>query len=180
MAQLIAKTYAKALFDVALELKQIEQFGKELDGVIETFNQYPEFYELYKTPQINNDEKKKIMEEVFGKSMSQEVMNLFKILLDKGRASIVEYMTKEYHNLANEHNNMVEAVAVTTVPLKDEDRSRLTEKLSAMTGKKIVLKNEIDKTIIGGILVRIGDKVIDGTIQRRLKELEENLAQIIV
>lgn len=180
MAQLVAKTYAKALFEVAIESNQLDQFDKELKFVLEAFQQHPAFYELYKTPQISNDEKKGIISKVFEEALSPEVMNFLKILLDKRRAGSFEGIVREYQRLANDYNNIVEGVAITAISLKAEEQSKIESKLSNMTGKKIKLKNEVDPSIIGGILVRIGDKVIDGTVQSRLSELQEDLAQIIV
>lgn len=180
MAQLAAKTYAQALFEVAMETKHIDDFGKELRFVLDAFKEHTTFYELYKTPQISNEEKKEIIEGVFKGQLSTEVMNFLKILVDKRRTAIFEYIAKAYEKLANEHNNMVEALAITTIPLKSEEQAKLIAKLTGMTGKKVQLKNEIDPSIIGGMLVRIGDKVIDGTIRSRLNKMQEDLAQIIV
>jgi F-type H+-transporting ATPase subunit delta len=86
----------------------------------------------------------------------------------------------KYRDLVNEHNNRVEAVAITVLPLTEADKNLLQTKLSKMINKNIALKNEVDPSILGGMLVKFGDKVIDGTIQSRLNELKENLAQIIV
>ncbi|QEK13219.1 F0F1 ATP synthase subunit delta [Crassaminicella thermophila] len=180
MAELVAKTYAQALFEVAVEGNQLEKIKEELTFVLETFKKYPEFYQLYNTPQINKEEKKKVIEEVFKDKVSIELMNFLKILIDKRRTKAFEGIVNKYGRLANDHNNIVEGTVVTVVPLKDEDKLKIENKLSAMTGKKIKLKNEIDPSIIGGILVRIGDKVIDGTIQNRLNELQKSFAEIIV
>lgn len=180
MEKLVAKTYATALFEVAIESNQLDQIGNELEYIDRTFTQYPEFYELYKTPQISSDEKKQIIAKVFQQEISPEVMNFLKIILDKRRTRVFEDITKEYQRLANAHNNIVEAVAITAVPMPDADKLALETKLSEITGKFVRLENKIDDSIIGGILVRIGDKVIDGTIQSRLNVLQESLAKIIV
>lgn len=180
MEKLVAKTYATALFDVAVESNMLDSFGEEIQFINETFQQYPELYELYKTPQISSDEKKQIIAQVFQGKINAEVMNFLKILLDKRRTNAFADIAKEYKRLANAHNNIVEAVAITAVPMPDVDKIALENKLSSTTGKVVRLKNEIDDSILGGILVRIGDKVIDGTIQSRLNELQESFAQIIV
>ena len=171
MEKLVAKTYATALFDVAIESNQLDRFGEELEFIVGTFRQHPEFYELYKTPQISSEEKKQIVAKVFQQGISQEVMSFLKILLDKRRTGSFEDIAKEYQRLANAHNNIAEAVAITAIPMSSEEKLALENKLSMTTGKVVRLKNEIDDSIIGGILVRIGDKVIDGTIQSRLNEL---------
>ena len=108
------------------------------------------------------------------------MLNFLKIILDKRRTHDLKAIVKKYVQLVNAHNNIVEGKVTTAIRLKNEDKMHLEKKLSTMTGKNIQLKNEVDPSIIGGILVRIGDKVIDGTIQSRLNELQKDLAQIIV
>jgi F-type H+-transporting ATPase subunit delta len=180
MAELIAKNYAEALFDVAIENKQFNNFNEQLMMVMDIFKKYPKFYELYKTPQISNEDKKKIIDEVFKKMVAPEIMNFLNIIIDQRRTAYIESIVNKYRDLVNEHNNRVEAVAITVLPLTEADKNLLQTKLSKMINKNIALKNEVDPSILGGMLVKFGDKVIDGTIQSRLNELKENLAQIIV
>ena len=180
MAQLVAQTYAKALYEVAFESDQMESFQKELSFIIETFKQYPDFYELCRTPRISLEEKKKIIGDVFSGKLTIEIINFLKVLLDKRRITSLGEIAREYRKLINAHKNVVEGVAVTAVALKEDQKAKLEEKLGKLTGKKIRLRNEIDPSIIWGILLRVEDKVIDGTVQRRLNELKESFAQIIV
>lgn len=180
MAELVAKTYAQALFEVATENQQIDQYGEELFFVLDTFRTYDEFYKIYKTPQIGKEEKKSIIQNVFSGRISTEIMNFLKVLVDKRRTSAFEKIAKEYKKLENGFKNILEGVVVTAVPLNESDRVSIESKISKMTGKTVKLKNEIDASIIGGILVNVGDKVIDATIKNRLDELEKDLAQIIV
>lgn len=180
MEKLVSKVYAQALFDVAIESDKLDKFEEELQYINGIFQQHPELNKLYKTPRIDSQDKKEIIAQVFKDGISQEVMNFLKILLDKGRASNFEDIVKDYRRLANAHNNILEAVAITAIPMPDVEKLALENKLSNLTGKVVKLENKIDNSILGGILVRIGDKVIDGTIQSRLDELQENLTKIIV
>jgi F-type H+-transporting ATPase subunit delta len=180
MEKLVAKIYAQALFDVAIESNMLDKFNEELNFINETFVQYPDLYTLYKTPRIDTDDKKEIIARIFQNGISKEVLNFSKILLDKGRASSFEDIVKEYKRFVNAHNNIIEAVAITAIPMQDMEKVALENKLSNLTGKVVRLENKIDNSILGGILVRIGDKVIDGTIQSRLNQLQENLVKIIV
>lgn len=180
MAQLAERTYAQALFEVAIEKNTLNRFGEELTYLQQLFNDNPMFYDLYKTPQISSEDKKAMFEEVFKDQLSLEVMNFLKILLDKRRTGIFQGIEIEYRRLADAYNHIVEAVAITAVPLKEEEKLKLQNKITSSTGKNVRLTNEIDPSVIGGVLVRMGDKVIDGTIRSRLNELEQDLAQIIV
>lgn len=180
MAKLVAGTYSEALFDVALETGKTETFLEELQGVLAAFEAHPRFYELFRTPQINIEEKKAIMEEVFGGRVSQEVMNFLKIIMDKQRGSDIEAIVRAYGERVYAHEGIEKATAVTAVPLSAEQMEALSAKLGTLTGKKIELTNKVDEAILGGVTVRIGDRVIDGSIRNRLEDLREDLARLVV
>ncbi|QZY55524.1 F0F1 ATP synthase subunit delta [Crassaminicella profunda] len=180
MAELVERTYAQALFDIAVEENKLDVLKEEITFVLDAFSMYPDFYNLYNTPQISKDEKKKIIEEVFKEKISTEMMNFLKILLDKRRTNCLKGIAKVFKKLLNDYKNMIEGTVTTAVPLKDEEKLRIENKLSIVTGKKIKLENMVDPSIIGGVLVKIGDKVIDGSLESRLTEMQKDLAQILV
>ncbi len=180
MAKLVSKTYSEALFEVALEEEKVELFLKELEFIVDSLKTYPEFFVLLKSPRINVDEKKKMIAEVFSDKLSEEMNNFLKIILDKRRSGYMEQIKDEYEKLVNEHMGIVKTVATTAVPLSEAEQNNLVEKLEKVTGKKIKLTNSVDKDLLGGVLVKIGDKVIDGTVKSRLNDLREDLAKIIV
>lgn len=180
MAKLVSKTYSEALFEVALEEEKIDLFLQELEFIIETFKTYPEFHELFKSPLVKVNEKKEVLNQVFGDKLSKEMTNFLKIILDKSRAHYIEPIKWEYERMVNRHKGIVKAVATTAIPLSDEEKMNLQNKLSNLTGKNIKLINEIDRSLLGGVLVRIEDKVIDGTIKGRLDDMKESLSKIIV
>lgn len=180
MAKLVSKTYAEALFEVALEENKVDLFLEELDFVVGAFKMHPEFFTLFKSPQINIVEKKEMIAEAFKGKLSDEISNFLKIILDKNRGYYIEQIKNQYENMLNKHKGIIKAIATTAIPLNDEDSLKLKEKLEKLTGKNIKLTNKIDESLLGGVLVRIGDKVIDGTIKGRLDEVKESLSQIIV
>lgn len=180
MAELVSKTYSQALFEVAQEENKHDIFLEEMKFVVSTCNEYPKFYELLKTPKIGITEKKQILDDLFKNKISNEIINFIKIILDKRRVKNLFSIVKEFENMIYEHKGIVKAEAFTTIPLTDDEKQKLQDKLSQITSKSIELKNTIDESLIGGVLIKIGDKVIDGTIKSRLKELEDSLAQIIV
>lgn len=180
MAKLVSRTYSEALFEVALEENKVDLFLDEMSFVTETFKLHPEFFEFFRTPLVRVDEKKKVIEEVFGNKLSKEINNFLKIVIDKRRGHFIKQIQLEYEKIVNGHKGIISAVATTSIPLSVEDKKVLQDKLSALTGKTVKLSNDIDESVIGGVLVKIGDKVIDGTIKGRLEEMKESLSQIIV
>jgi F-type H+-transporting ATPase subunit delta len=111
--------------------------------------------------------------------VNQQLLNFIKVLIDKDRVSVIELINVEFKKLSNEHKNTAEAIAVTAIPLTPDKMEALKEKLSKMTGKNIEITNVIDEEVIGGILVKIGNEEIDGTVKGRLGKLKEELHQII-
>ncbi len=180
MAKLVAGTYSEALFDVAVEAGKIEAFLEDLSGVVDTLKTYPEFFELFKTPQISIEEKKEIIVNVFGGKINGEVLNFLKIIMDKQRGNEIQAITKAYEERVYDHKGIEKATVVSAVPLSDAQMKAITEKLEALTGKRIEMTGKIDKTILGGVTVRIGDRIIDGSVRSRLMDVKEDLAKLVV
>lgn len=180
MAELVSKRYASALFDIAFEEGSYEKVKEELDFVLACLEEEPQLYQLLKSPLITVLEKKDVVSAIFKDKLSQEVYNFLRIIIDKGRESYIEGIVKEYRTLVDTAKNKVEAVAITAIPMDKEDLLKLQVNLSMTSGKNIQLQNQVDPEIIGGVLVKIGDKVIDGTIRNRLARMEEELSQVLV
>lgn len=180
MAKLVSSTYAQALFEVALELDSLDQIRDELGFITETFKTHPEFYEVFRTPKINKEERKDIIAKVFGESISKEVMNFLKILIDKRRGTAISGIYSEYVDMVDDHKGVVKAVVESAVALTEEEKAALTEKLAKVTGREVRLSSVVKPEVIGGLVVRIGDKVIDGSVKNRLDIMKDNLAQLIV
>lgn len=180
MAELVAITYGKALFEVAEELNKVDIILEEIDFIKEVFQREPDFYELYKSPQINRGEKKNILRTIFGDNISAELQNFMFVLIDKTRTSAFIEIAKEYIRLANEYKNIREGTIYTAAMLKDSQKQAIEARLSAITGKSIKLNVVVDSSLIGGLKVKIGDKVVDASVQNKLKNLKETIDTIIV
>ncbi len=103
-----------------------------------------------------------------------------KILLDKRRVKDLYSIVEQFENLIYEHKGIVKATAITTVLLGKDEKDSLTKKLESITGKEVELINEIDKSVLGGVLIKLGDQVIDGTLKGKLNNLQITLKEIIV
>lgn len=180
MAELVSKRYASALFELAFEEQNHHKVQEELGFILSCIKDEPSFFELLKSPLITADEKKDIISNVFRDRVSMEVLNFLRIIIDKGREAYIEDIVKEYILLVDSVINKVDAVAITAVPMEKQDLLTLQTNLSKSSGKNIQLQNQVDPTIIGGVLVKIGDKVIDGTIKNRLATMQEQLSKILV
>jgi len=180
MAELVAKRYSQALFEVGEENNKLEEYLEEMKFIGDICSEYKDFFELLKTPKISINEKKDVFEETFEGKVSKEVGNFIKIILDKRRIKNIFQITKEYEKLVDKHNGVVKADAYTTMPLDKNTLKSLEEKLSKTTNKNVKLKNKVDETLIGGVKIVLGDKVIDGTIKKKLTNIESSLKKLIV
>jgi len=180
MAELVSKRYASALFEVAFEIDQYELVKDELSFILNCLKDEPSLRQLLESPLISSNEKKEILSSIFKENISTETFNFLCVVVDKGRESYIESIIEEYKILADSAKNKIDAVAITAVPMDKQDLLKLQVNLSMSSGKNIQLQNQVDPTVIGGVLVKIGDKVIDGTVKSRLANMQEQLSQILV
>jgi len=180
MAELVAKIYSQALFEAGKEENMLDEYLEEIKLINEVFSEYKDFFELLKTPNISINEKKNIIDETFEGKVSSEIKNFLKIILDKRRIKNIFEIIEEYEKLYNEHNGVVKADAYTTMPLDEDTLKSLGDKLSSITDKNVKLENKIDKSLIGGIKITLGDKVIDNSLKKKLWNIENSLKKLIV
>lgn len=180
MAKLVAKTYSKALFDFALEANKVESINEEFGFVVESFKMSDDFFELFKTPKISIDDRKEIVNDVFGEKISKEMLNFLFIVLDKRRTNDIIRIQGEFHKLIDIHMGIVPAIVKSAKELDELEKEDLINKLKELTGKKIRLKTLVDPDVIGGLYIKVGDKVIDGSIRNKLNLIKESLRDTTV
>lgn len=180
MAQLVQETYAQALFEAAIECDALEVIKNDFSEVVQLFQSEHDFFELYKTPRIPNDEKKKIIDEAFAKNVCTEVVNFLKVLIDKRRTLYVVKIFDAFENMYRKHHKIERAIVTSVQALNEEQIKLLTQKLEVMTGSTIEIQNILDPNLVGGMMIKIGDRVMDGSVKRRLADMKEALAQLVV
>lgn len=178
MAELVSKAYAEALFEVGIDLDRLDGIQTDYTYVIDVFKSHPELLSLYKSPQVNGVEKKDIIKQIFEQSLSSEMMNFLNILIDKSRTSYVEKIYRAYLANVEQYKKEITAVVKTVVPLSKAQEVDLAEKLHQLVGKKITIENIIDPSLVGGVMIKMGDQVLDGSLKRRLSNLKESLVQV--
>ncbi len=178
MAELIARSYSLALFEAGLELDRINEFKEEIKDVNDVLVSDERLLKILEHPKISKDDKKELLNSLFKDNISQEVLNFLYILVDKRRekniTSIYDSFLKEY----NDYNGIVEVSALTAVELDEERKEKLAKILSEKMDKTIILKNIVDEDIIGGVILRTDDKVIDGSVKGQLKEIERAIKNV--
>lgn len=182
MAELIGNRYATALFQAVQESETTDAASvlQELRGIHESMQEVPAFQQFFDSPVISDGEKKQFITDAFKGKISAEVLHFLLILVDKGREHYFNDIVNTFQQLTQALHNQVKAVAVTAVPMSQEAQTKLAASLSAMSGKQVTLENQVDESLVGGVVVRMGDRVIDGSVRNRLSLLKEDLSEMIV
>jgi F-type H+-transporting ATPase subunit delta len=134
-----------------------------------------ELCEALISPIIAPEKKCAILEELFADKVHEIALSYLKLLVEKRREEAIRETEQEYVLLANEARGIVQAEATTAVALDEVQQAQLASRLSEVTGKQVELVCKIDPSVIGGVLVRIGDRVIDGSVRGQLEALRERL-----
>ncbi|NLV75460.1 MAG: F0F1 ATP synthase subunit delta [Tissierellia bacterium] len=178
MAKLISNRYAYALFEAGLELNKLDEFKKDLEAIVHTLDMEPQIQDILSHPKISKDEKKDFVSNVFGKMVCQEMINFLYVIIDKRRESYLMSIANEFKKLFNEHENILEVTAITAVPMDKKVQDRLEIVLGNKMDKRINLRNIVDKDIIGGVLLRIENKIIDGTVKGQLESMRKTIKNV--
>ena len=163
----VGRRYSKAIFEIAEEKNQVKEIYEMLNSAMVLYRTDKEFKNFILNPLIDNEQKKSVLNEIFGKDNSEN-LNILLYILDKGRMNCIKYIVAEYLKIYYRKNRILDVKATFTKELTDEQKKKLIDKLSQKTGKEINLEIKIDKNILGGGVIRIGDKIIDGSIRREL------------
>jgi len=168
-----AKRHAQAVFQIALEKKEVEQWRSELKTIAATLSD-PQLRAILEDPKFHLDDKEKLISKCLP-GISQLALNFAYLLVARQRLGILEQIVSEYERMADANQGLEHARVVTALPIDKQEEAKLTERLAAITGKKVVLTTEVDPAIIGGFVARIGDKLIDGSTKAKLEALKRRL-----
>lgn len=173
MAKLVGNRYATALIESGIDLNMVGQFKEELEYIESVFQNEDKAFQLFIHPRITKDEKKEFISSVFKKQISEEMNNFLYILIDKKRERNFFEIVEEYEKLYNEHENIVKVLAITATKMDEKALGKLKVNLETKLNKKVEISNRIDNSVLGGVLLKVGDKIIDGTIVGQLETMEK-------
>jgi F-type H+-transporting ATPase subunit delta len=170
--------YAEALFSVADAEDVLDEVDDELFRFARTLEREGQLRDALTDPALPADRKRAVLAEVLGERANPLTVNLLGFIVEQGRARDLPAIVDEMVALAAERRQAAVAEVRTAIPLDTEHAQRLTEALERATGKRIELKVVVDPTVIGGVVARVGDQVIDGSVRRRLELAREQLSEV--
>ena len=174
----LARRYAQALFLSSQEKNILDQVEKELKIIVNAVLEHEDLQQLIERQSISPEEKKKVFSTLFKDQISGQTLNFLKLVFDKRREIYLPDMLTEYSILADEARKTIEAEVKTAVELGTEEAEIMREKLKELTGREVRLKIEIDPFLLGGVVIKIGDKVYDGSARQKLNSLRKRLASV--
>jgi F-type H+-transporting ATPase subunit delta len=176
MAELtVDVVYGTSLFDVSLEMNKTLDVLKDFDFFMKSLTEQPMFYEFLCTPTIPKNEKKDVVKNCFDGLICQELLNFIYILIDKKRCRNIKMIFNYFHKLIDKNQNVSNGIVFSFEELSLEEIASIENETGKLLRKKINLKNEIDKSIIGGFKILIEGKVIDASVKKRLIDLKDSL-----
>ncbi|MBZ9685067.1 F0F1 ATP synthase subunit delta [Clostridium estertheticum] len=173
MYEYLDKRYALALYTVAEEKGKVEEYLNDLREIVSLMKNDIEFLKVIKYPQISTSAKKKMFIKIFKGRIDEDLLSFLLILIEKDRILFTEEKLKEMEKIHLERNNTLLVEVITVIPLEASEKENLRMKLFKMFDKNIIFHEKLDKNIIGGVYIRVGDYVIDGTIKSKFEEMKK-------
>lgn len=179
MAKLVAKTYGDALFELAISENKIDDLLSEAVGLITVFEENEELLKLLNHPKITKDEKIKVMEDVFKNNVSDDMVGFLTLIVKKDRHKDILDILNYFVNEVKEYKKIGIAYVTTAVDMTDSQKKAVEDKLINTTSYETFEMNySVDNSLIGGMIIRIGDRVVDSTIKSKINELSKSLYNI--
>jgi F-type H+-transporting ATPase subunit delta len=181
MAKLISKTYGDALLEIAKDEDKIDVLSEEVTAVLDILKDNPEFGDLMNNPRISVDNKQEVMKNVFGGRVSKELMGFFTTVIDKSRydhlIEILTYFLDEVKKI----RGIGVAYVTTPLELTDAQKKNVEKRLLETTGyKQMEMHYDIDAELIGGMQIRIGDRVVDSSIRTKILKMQQEMMKVMV
>ncbi|ANB61657.1 F0F1 ATP synthase subunit delta [Anoxybacteroides amylolyticum] len=173
--EVVAKRYALALFQIAQQQQLLDRFEAEIRIVKQVFAAQPDFLAVLTHPKLSLDKKKALIKETFA-ALSVPVQNTLLLLLDRHRIDIVGSLADEFVALANEARGVAEAIVYSARPLSEAEKRALVDVFAKKVGKATLhIENIVDSSLIGGVKLRIGNRIYDGSVSGKLERLKRQL-----
>jgi len=178
IATIVPRRYARALFAVGREKgdAELEAYGKDLAAIAEVLADAPELMRLFRNPIFSNADKKAVVDKILDKlSPNPTIRNFCYLLADKNRLACLPEISVYFGVLLDEAQGLIRGQFITAVELDDAKQDELKRKLEEQLKSKLVLDFAADPAILGGVVLKVGDKVLDASLRAQLSILKENI-----
>lgn len=179
MAKLVSKTYGDALFEIAVEENRMDSLMEEISMVQAVLNENSDFEKILMHPEIPKSKKLQVIEDVFKGKISDALTGFLRIVVTKGRYKDLPDIFAYFIARVKEYKKIGVAVVTSAIPLVDAQKQKIEKKLLDTTSYRTMeIEYKVDESLIGGLMIRIGDRVVDSTIKSKLTSLTAGLMKI--
>ena len=173
MYEYLDRRYALAIYEVAEEKGKVDEYLRDLREICDLIENNQDFYEVIKHPQINTTKKKQLFIDIFKGKIDEELLSFIIILIEKDRILYLREKLNQMEKIDLERKNIIKGIVKTAIPLLPEELEKLKVIFEEKYDKTIIFDTEVDKSILGGVYVSVGNDVIDGTIKSKIEEMKE-------
>lgn len=179
MAKLVSKVYGDALFEAAMEKQTLDTAFEEVSALQVIFQENPDLVRTLNHPKIVKEEKISILENIFSGKVSDELMGFLTIIVEKGRQNDIPSIFAYFMGRVKEYKKIGTAYVTSAVELRESQKAQIKEKLLKTTSyREFEMDFSVDPSLIGGLVIRIGDRVVDSSIKTQLYELKRELSKL--
>ena len=179
MAKLIESSYGDALFELALEQNELDSVAEQVDVLAQSFAENPELLKLLTHPKISKEEKISVIENIFKGRFSDDIVGFLVIITEKDRGAEIENILSYFMAKVREYKKIGVARVISAVELTKEQKSRVEKKLLQQTSyESFEVDYSVDASLIGGLVIRIGDRVVDSSIRTKLDNMAKSLRKV--
>ena len=168
------RRYAQAVFEMADQQGTLDAWERDLSALANAFEN-PQIAAIFDSPQVAASQKRSVADEILGPDAQPLVRNLIGLLIERGRIGALPQLYATFHDRMLERQGIAVGEVTTAVPLGPEELAVVRQRLGVLLGKEIEIRTVVDPNIIGGIVARVGDQLIDGSVIGQLRKLRERL-----
>jgi F-type H+-transporting ATPase subunit delta len=171
----VARTYARALFEAAKEAGRIEEVREQLDGLAEAIREVPELQAVIRNPELDPPQKAGALAAIM-RDADELLRNFVRLVAEKGRAPMLEEIASEYDALVAAEERILNVELTTAFELSDEQASSIVEQIEQASGRRVEANRSVDPALIGGVVLKVGTLEVDSSVRGRLERLRRELA----
>ena len=173
----VCRNYAETLLAVAEKAGQIERYGELLDTVAAVMKADPALHGVFMSPRVPKQTKQRLIQQALAKLAPVPFIRFLQLVVQRGRQYLLTDISEEYELLVDHHLNRVHAIVATARPMDDRLAAAVRRRLTEVFAKEVLPHFRADPALLGGIVVRVGDRVFDGSLRRKLKLLQRRMLQ---
>ena len=171
----VARNYAETLFELALRQSSVGEFESGINAVAQLISENPSVREFIETPRISSDAKKKVLGEALGGKVPKTLVNFVKVVIDKRRQRLLRSIASQFQGLVDEHAGRTHVDVTVARSLSQPELDEIAAGLSKALGKTVIPHLHVRPDILGGIVVRTGDSIFDGSVRRQIENMRRTL-----